>query len=245
MAALGLLNEAAYAQPGEEVAPSVPSAPVLEGLAPLSDVLVLDTPPVDVVASRALSAPSGRFRFAEAFAVDVSPASHGRWETTSDGRTAVWRLRVVSAGSVSLNLGFTRYRMPPGGRLRIHTPDGSEVIGPFTDADNKAHGQLWTPVVSGGEAVIEVTVLASKVGELELELASVNRGFHDLVSQRSHGSCNVDVACSSADPYRDQVRSVGLYSIGGLDVLYGRSAQQHQPGPHTVLPDIRSLYQQQ
>ena len=126
--ALGAWAAAASAQPGtEELAPGP-----IPGLAPLSEVLVLETLPMDVgVAVAAASAESlagGPVRFASPFAVDVSTTSHGRWEVSSDGRTAVWRLRVVSDGAVSLNLGFDRYRMPPGGRLRIHTPAGDEVL---------------------------------------------------------------------------------------------------------------------
>ena len=159
----------------------------------------------------------GPHRFAEPFAVNVGTTSHGRWEAGSDGRTAVWRLRVVSAGAVSLNLGFGRYRMPPGGRLRVFTPSGDEVVGPYTDANNEEHGELWTPILSGGELVIEAAVPVDRLDELELQLSSVNRGFRDLTVVRSpsHQSCNVDVACSAGDPYRDQIRSVAVYTRGG------------------------------
>ena len=223
MAALGLLSTAIHAQPGEEVSPDGTTIPPLSGLMPLTHVPVLTTPTVEVAASRAVSAPGEPFRFAEPFAVDISPASHGKWEATSDSRTAVWRLRVVSDGAVSLNLGFTRYRMPPGGTLRVHTPDGAEAVGPYTDADNETHGELWTPIISGGDAVIEVTVPAHRVGELELRLESVNRGFRDLTSvdARSHQNCHIDVVCPEADPYRNQVRSVGLLSFNGTAVCSG------------------------
>ena len=209
---------AASAQPGSEEA----RAPLIPGLAPLSEVLVLETPPLDVAAAVAAARVEnemigGPRRFAEAFEVDVSTASHGRWEAGSDGRTAVWRLRVVSDGAVSLNLGFGRYRMPPGGRLRVYTPAGEEVVGPYTDADNEEHGELWTPILSGGDLVIEAAVPVARIGELELRLDAVNRGFRDLevVSSPSHDYCHIDVACPAADPYRDQVRSVGQYSVRG------------------------------
>ena len=209
---------AASAQPGPER-----PAPEIDGLAPLSEVLVLETPAIDVAvaSARAASAASvvggGPIPFAEPFPVEVTTASHGRWETSSDGRTAVWRLRAISAGAMSLNLGFGRYRMPPGGRLRIYTSAGDEVAGPYTDADNRPHGELWTPILSGGDIVIEVAVPVERVGEVELRLDAVNRGFRDLVSVRSpfHSHCNVDVACPAGDAYRDQIRSVGVYTVGG------------------------------
>ena len=219
--ALGAWAGTASAQPGTEAGP----APSISGLAPLSEVPVLEAPPIDVqgalaavrLASMAGGPGGGPVPFAEPFTVDVSPVGYGRWEAASDGETAVWRLRVVSEGAVSLNLGFARYRMPPGGRLRVHTLDGAEVLGPYTDADNEAHGELWTPVLPGGDAVIEVAVPVDRIGELDLGLASVNRGFRDLVSiaSPSHSGCQVDVACSDGDGYRDQIRSVGHYSVSG------------------------------
>jgi len=211
---------AAFAQPGLERL-----APEIEGLAPLSEVLALETPAVSaaIAAARAASEVGGPAPFAAPFAVDVSTASHGRWESSSDGRLAVWRLRVVSAAAVSLNLGFGRYRMPPGGRLRVYTPAGGEVAGPFTEADNRPHGELWTPILSGDEVVIEVAVPAARLGQLELRLDTVNRGFRDLswVRSPSHGSCNIDVACPAGDASRDQIRSVAHWSVGGASMCTG------------------------
>ena len=223
---------AAWAQPGIEEVPSI------SGLAPLSEVAVLEVPRMASVESRSMTGPedpSEPFVFAEPFAVDAGPSSHGRWEVAADGRTAVWRLRVVSEGAVSLNFGFARYRMPPGGRLRIHTPDGGEVVGPYTEADNEEHGELWTPVLPGGEAVIEVVVPVGRIGEVELEIGSVNRGFRDLgeVVSRSRASCNIDAACSQGDPYRDQIRSVGLMLYGGSSgcsgALLNNTAEDGKP----------------
>ncbi len=218
-----VLLATALALPG--TAHGQPAAPASEELAPLSEVLVIETPPMAAVVLQTVTASVEPYRFADAFPVAVSPASHGRWEATGGGRTAVWRVRVLSDGANSLNFGFTRYRMPPGGWLRIYAPDEREVLGPYTEADNESHGELWTPLVSGGEAVVEVRVPAGRIGELELELGAVNRGFRDLTPARvvspDHGSCHVDVACSDADPYREQVRSVGLVVVDGIFACTG------------------------
>ena len=211
-ATLALLPLVSRAQP-------VPPVVELDGLAALSEVELLETPAIHAGLSRSIAAmeTGGPFRYAEPFEVAATPASHGRWETTRDGRTAVWRLRVASAGAVSLDLGFTRYRMPPGGRLRIYAPGGEDAIRPFTSADNEDHGQLWTPIVRGSEAVIEVSVPSERVGELELQLGAVHRGFRDPgdVISASHESCHIDVACPQADGWRNQVRSVGLFTARG------------------------------
>ena len=84
---------------------------------------------------------------------------------------------IISSGAVSLNLGFATYVMPPGGCLFIYTPDHSTIVGPFTDQDNEEHRQLWTPIMTGEELVVEITLPNSMLPQLELELTSVNHGY--------------------------------------------------------------------
>jgi hypothetical protein len=150
----------------------------------------------------------------------AAPPSDGLWETLADG-TLLWRLLVRSPGAVSLNFGFGRYHMPPGGRLLLYTPDGAGVRGPFTEADNETHGELWTPMLPGDEVVLEVRVPAEAFGELELELTSVNHGYRTLGSALESGSCNVDVICPEGDGWRDQIRSVAVISTGGSTFCTG------------------------
>lgn len=168
------------------------------------------------------------FRFAEPVAVRITPRTHGTWETLDDGRR-LWRLRVQSSEARSINLGFSRYVMPPGGELYLYAPGYTDAIGPFTSADNEAHGQLWTPALPGAEVVVEVVVPADQEAALGLELHRVNHGFRDVRGARkasqaksgTSGSCNIDVACEEADLWRDQVQSVGAFSVNGTDICTG------------------------
>ena len=168
---------AAGAQEGQLRPPDA----LAQGLRPLADVEVVETPAVDAAALLAADEQAGSrgapLRFASPFVTSATPAGAGSWEESDAGERSVWRLRIRSAGAVSMNLGFARYVMPPGGRLMIYTPDYQQIAGPFTDADNESHGELWTPILPGAEMVIEVVVPASLVDELQLELGSVNRGY--------------------------------------------------------------------
>jgi hypothetical protein len=151
-------------------------------------------------------------RFATALPVQINPATSGTWETLENG-LELWRLRITSAEAVSLNLGFTTYFMPPGGELYVYSPDYSHVVGPYTRQDNAAHGQLWTPIVEGAEAVIEVSLPSSERSQLQLELTSVNHGFIDFQTAEKSGSCNRDVVCAEGNGWRSQIRSVGRYTF--------------------------------
>jgi len=165
----------------------------------------------------------GPFHFADPIKVSITPADYGTWEKLSNG-DMLWRLRLYSERATSLNLGFTRYNMPEGGDLHIYIPSYEKIFGPFTAADNEEHGELWTPILPGDDILIEVRVPATEVGNLDLELGSVNHGYRVIggpVGDDKSGACNVDVICPQGDGWRDQIRSVAVYSTGGSTFCTG------------------------
>jgi lysyl endopeptidase len=217
LAALFLAGTPLFAQyPVEPTAASQPAAP-LEAVdyveVPAPDLARLESE--DALAEE-LDLPP---RFAVPNEVSLRPAERGTRERLPDGRL-LWRLRVLAQGALSINLGFSRYHMSPGGRLIVHSSDGRQVVRPFTATDNEGHGELWTPVVMTEDLVVELTVPESEWGLVELELASINygyRGFRD-----KSGACNMDVEClPPGDPWRDQVRAVGVISTGGSTFCSG------------------------
>jgi hypothetical protein len=160
-------------------------------------------------------------RFAERNPVSITPDTDGVWETLKDGRP-LWRLRVGSPGAASLNLGFVRYHMPEDGQLFVYTSDEAEVVRPFTAADNKPHGQLWTPILHHDEITVEITLPNEAAKALmEIEIGAINPGYRpfgglgdDPITQS--GSCNIDVVCPEGDGWRDQIQSVGVYTLNGF-----------------------------
>jgi len=192
-------------------------------------------PAVDAARLRAEDARQDRamglrpIRFATPHAVNLTPNNAGDWDQIA-GDNLVWRLRVESKDALSLNFGFSEFHLPEGARLLVY-PEGlqknanPEAIQTFTAADNKASGSLWTPIVPGDNAVIEVVVPKARVGELKLRLTSVNHdyvGFGRLAREGAlaqtkgvSGSCNVDVVCPDGDEFRDEIPSVGAYSRFG------------------------------
>lgn len=160
-------------------------------------------------------------RYAVPHPVRMTPEDAGTWEVV-DKETRVWRLRISSPGAVSINLGFTAYQLPSGARLSIGATDGSYRIRDFTAGDNADHGQLWTPPVGGEDLLIELTIPTTGLSDYKLELGSINIGyrrFGDIVDPRElvdrSGSCNVDVLCSTGDPWRLQIPAVAVISTGG------------------------------
>jgi hypothetical protein len=175
-------------------------------------------------------------RFAEAVKVDISPATHGTWETV-DG-VAQWKLALEAPGALNLNLGFSRFVLPASASLELRTREGELRVRPFTAADNDAHGELWTPVVAGQELELVLKVDEEERAAVELQLAAINRGFRELTfaagylkigNNAPQGNCHIDVVCSAAqsgvgpaiDAYRDQIRAGAAFTLGGVDTCSG------------------------
>ena len=189
----------------------------------LGTVQQLVLPPVDKTAELAADEKRNTptpVRFAVEQKLNVTPATHGTWEQLPDGR--LWRLRIQASGATDLNLGFTRFWLPQGATLHVISESEPYFQGPYTARDNKPHGQLWTPVVPGDAAVIELFVPAQAKEEPQLVLGQVGAGYRDMFHRQAapatpgaEASCNIDVVCPIAAPWTNEIRSVAVYTVNG------------------------------
>ncbi len=179
----------------------------------------------------------GPYRFAIQREVNITPQTDGLWEEV-DEDTLMWRLPIASPDAVSLNLGFTRYIMPAGGQLYIYSVDESHVLEPFTEKDNKEHHQLWTPIIYSDAIIVELTIPASEVPQLELELTSINHGYRgfdsfSLFNVGDADDCQINAICPEGNNWRNQIRSVAWYHINGTTTCTGtlinNTAQDDKP----------------
>ncbi|NJC27147.1 T9SS type A sorting domain-containing protein [Neolewinella antarctica] len=160
--------------------------------------------------------------FAVTIPQTLRPSNSGTWVERRD--TSIWYLRVTSPGAKTLNLGFSEYKLPAGAELYLTTT--TEKFGPFTPADNAEHNQLWTPVVTGDDLIVELRVPTRQKDLVRLYLTSVNHDFIDVTKALS-GSCNLDVACGAADgwpvvdQFRNVIRSVAAYTLNGRNQCTG------------------------
>ncbi len=145
----------------------------------------------------------------------------GRWSST--GQQATWRARVTSAGAVMLSLEFEHVVLPQGAELRIYDPQGEMVRGPYTRTDVTVDGRLWTALIRGDTAVIEVDLPVGEQNLLSLQLAFVQHGFKPLgraavpdKASGNSGSCEkTNVACPAGNAWRDEIRSVAMITASG------------------------------
>ncbi|MBT8130933.1 MAG: proprotein convertase P-domain-containing protein [Gammaproteobacteria bacterium] len=167
-------------------------------------------------------------RFAIPEKVSLSPANSGHWTKLPNG-DRVWQLRFAAAGATDLNFGFTDYRLPQGARLYIVSELDGYYQGPYTSRHNKPHRQLYTPVVPGAAAYVELFLPARiKDGDYSLQLVQVAKGYRDMFKLMGNtdatksGPCNNDVVCPEGDMWRDEIRSVARLSNAGATLCTGQ-----------------------
>lgn len=162
------------------------------------------------------------YRFAVAVDISYTLENSGTWRNLADGR--LWRLRLNSPGAKSHNLGITRFDMPEGAKLWIYDPEHKQVQGPYTSRNRSHAGSLWTSIIEGEEIVVEVFV-PTGASQPSIEIRKVNQGFtgfeKSLPGGQTEGTCEIDVICAQGDPWRNQIRSVGAYTLNGIATCTG------------------------
>ena len=166
--------------------------------------------------------PARPLRFAIGHSLAVSTADDGLWSQTRDGHW-VWQYEVFAKAAVHLNFGLEKVNLPEGAWLEIIGKDGA--LGPYTAQDIPEHGKLWTSVLGGESAMLQLHVPDRFRAQASLRLTQVSqgyRGFGYLSKACKSGACNTDVAClSSEDPWNTPRRAVGAYTVNGSDYCTG------------------------
>ena len=155
------------------------------------------------------------YRFAVPMDEEIDYDKRGQWEVK--GETAIWRVRVTSADAKSFNFGLKNVFIPKGGKIFFYSDDYSTVLGPFTEKDNKSHGQLWTPAIESNNVTMEINVPAKLQSFFKFDIAKISQGYRNITSAplTKSGGCNNDVVCSEADSWRNEIRSVARILISG------------------------------
>ena len=167
----------------------------------------------------------GWWRFGFNHDVALNQQNSGIQLTSSDGGR-LWLLGIRSAGALSINLAFRNFNLPEGATMFVYSADGSDVIGAFTNANNQQDGEFATDLVLGESIIIEYYEPPQVAGLGTFELFRVThayRGVADYVSRAfgDAGSCQVNVACPSAAPWANEIKSVCLLISGGSGFCSG------------------------
>ena len=191
--------------------------------APFLSLPVQDNAALQAAARRKMEA-GGPFEFGKAISVGIEPGPGEEWARLSDGGQ-VWRKQIYSPGAFSLNFHFSDFELPPDAYVRIRAADNSRSIGPFYSKSGQKG--LWTPLIESDDVILELGLPpGSDPSEVKLRLNSVQ---HDItcLGRIKAWTCNLDVTCVTSDgypqieAYRESIRSVALYTIGGISSCTG------------------------
>lgn len=177
------------------------------------------------------AAPSTALDYARSVAVDISSQSAGRWQV--DNGQASWRLTMHSDKARSMSVSLADMQLPEQATLRLFDAQGQLWHGPFSAEQLQQHARFWSPIVPGDSLLLELRVPAAEQDRTQLHIRSIQHGDHDWDVHSKSGSCNIDVACSTADAWTDAVRATARITIGGQRlcsaVLLNNTAQDGKP----------------
>ncbi len=153
-------------------------------------------------------------RFGKDFEVNFGYGNSGTIDILPNG-TKIWRVAIKSPKAISINLIFDKFNLPKGSTFFIYSKDKKQVFGAYTDINNQPSGVFSTTPCMGEEIVLEYNAplgLKDPVINVSTVVHAYKNVFNylQLKDYGGSGSCNRNVFCADADPYRDQVRSVAL-----------------------------------
>ena len=193
----------------------------------------------------------GSYQFAHKFYTHIEKGQQGSSRIMPDG-TKVWQVGIHSKGAFSINLLFTKYHLPEGGKLFIYNTDYSHIIGSFDHRNNSEEKILPIRPVSGDSIIIEYSEPANAAFAGELIIGEVNHDYRDILrlgndepkGDPGNSSCMVDALCSDAD--ETIIRSTVLLVINGSTACSGslinNTANDKKPyiltAAHCLNPEI-------
>jgi hypothetical protein len=158
------------------------------------------------------------WRFGENIPVSFDLNNSGTWNVFPKG-DRIWRLGIKCPGAYTINLTFDNYQLPPGATLFVYSIDKTNVIGAFTDFNNREDSAFATTLVNGEEIVIEYYEPPIPAFPGKLHLSRVTHGYRDsfgyIKSFGQSGSCNNNVHCPEAAEWQNQVRSACMLVTNG------------------------------
>ena len=199
-------------------------------------------------------------RFAQSVKTNVDLIKQGTWMHLPDGSN-LCRLAIHAPGAQATILYYDQFKIPDGGRLFIYDKTQQQVIGGFTNFNNRNGGAFATEMIRGETAILEYhQPRASRlVPEIHIdEVGYVYRTAERIFGERGFGgsdTCEVNVSCPEGNSWQNQAKGVarimvkqGSNSLWCTGSLVNNTRQDHTPyfltadhcGPNATATDYDS-----
>ncbi len=179
------------------------------------DIQEITMPSVDteaLLAEDAQADSGGPLRFGYELPVAINLRNAGNWLVMADtGR--LWRVKITGQGALSISLTFDDFYLPENGELFVYSPDGSVVLGAYTQVNNKEYRKFSTLPVPGESIIIEYHQRDGKTDNTAISIGSVIYGYRNVpgineTGDIRPGACQNNVACPEGTPWTNEIRSV-------------------------------------
>ena len=156
------------------------------------------------------------FRYGNKFLADYSMNNSGTWETLKNG-DKLWRLTIISEGAYAISLEYEDFYLLTGSSLFVYNKNYEMVFGAYTELNNPSDGIFATPLVSGDTIILEYYEPANSSKKASITISEIIHDYRDIMnfsnSDRDR-ACGINVVCSDADPYEDQVNAAAWLDMG-------------------------------
>ncbi len=163
-------------------------------------------------------------RFGEKHIVDLGLKNSGTWTQLEDG-SKIWRLKIKAKAARSINLSYSRFWLPAGAEFFVYSSDHSQVLGAFTERNNKGFAGFATGLVLSEEVILEYYEPAKVAGKGKITISEIIQGYADVQNLYrvfgDAGSCNEDIGCPGNEHWAGVEKSVAMVLVDGNRVCSG------------------------
>lgn len=158
------------------------------------------------------------YRFGQPIAMAIGLGNAGCWETLPNG-DRIWRLRIESPTAKSLNLIYNDFYLPSNAKFHLYSEDSSQLLGAFTEVNNKSHRKFSTGLIKGKVTILEYFEPKAVKGKGSIQIEKVIHGYRGIrtleKSFGDSGSCNINVNCEEGLGWQNEKQAVAMILTSG------------------------------
>lgn len=185
-----------------------------------SNKITIPAPSLDKLQAEDAANP-GNSRFAAPINVRYRLGEQGTWTELANG-DRIWKLELSANRALGLLVLYENFYLPQGALLHMYSPDGKQIKGGYTSANNTKTGRFLTGMIRGDEAILEYYEPAAVKGQGRFDISRVYYAYNKSNIEPSdypfqvHGSdgfgdalsCNVNINCTEGAPWQNHKRGV-------------------------------------
>jgi lysyl endopeptidase len=167
---------------------------------------------------------------------DYNPGNSGTWDTLANG-LRIWRIAFKVKDARLLSLILKPYHVESGVKIFLYDPLQQNVLGAFTDLNNKPIGVLATGFIPGDMLILELQMPSYINKDIEVTIAGIGCDFAENTGLKTFkdgwfglsGNCNVDIKCNQDESVQIVKNAVVRILFNGIERCTGTLLNNTHP----------------